>query len=85
MNNLISQLKSLSSMSRLNTVEAAYSGSAGAQANFKATWQGYNEAGDALVKINGKLYPANSIGITGLAINSPVTMRVGKGIKTITW
>jgi hypothetical protein len=85
MNNLISRLNTLASTSRLNTVEAAYSGSPNAQSNFKATWQGYDEVGNALVKVNGKIYPANGIGITGLALNSSVTLRVGKGIKTVTW
>lgn len=85
MSNLISQLNTLSSTSRLNTVEAAFAGSPGAQANFKAAWQGYDETGRAIVKANGRTYAVNSIGIVGLPLNSSVTLRVGKGIKTATW
>lgn len=85
MSSLISQLNNLASTSRLNTVEAAYAGAAGAQSNFKGTWQGYDPAGNGLVRVNGTVYAVNGIGITGLALNSEVTLRVGKGIKIATW
>lgn len=85
MSNLISQLNNLAASSRLNTVEAAFSGTFGAQANFKGTWQGYDSRGNALVKVNGQTYTASAIGATGLPLNSSVTLRVGKGIKTVSW
>jgi len=81
----VSKLNEVSNVNRLNTVEAAYAGSAGAQSNFKGKWQGYDEKGNGLVKVNGTVYTANSIGIKSIAQNTNVILRVGKGIKNVNW
>ena len=85
MNDLISKLNTLSSVSRLNTVESAYQGQPGAQANFKGKWQGFDDKGNPLVSVNGITYKAIGIGNTGLSLNSDVTLRVGKGVRVATW
>jgi len=81
----VSKLNEVSNVNRLNTVEAAYAGSAGAQSNFKGKWQGYDEKGNGLVKVNGEIYTANSIGTKSIAQNTNVILRVGKGIKNVNW
>jgi len=83
--NPVSRLNELSSINRLNTVEAAYKGSAGAQSNFKGRWQGYDQNGNGLVKVNGTVYTASSIGIKSIAQNTNVILRVGKGIRNVNW
>ena len=85
MNNLIGKLNETANMSRLNTVEAAYAGSAGAQSNFNGQWLGFNGAGNGLVKVEGKVYTSVTIGKASIALNAPVMLRVGKGIKTSHW
>lgn len=85
MSNLISNLKDLSSSSRLNTVEAAYAGSPGSQTNFKGRWVGYDQSGNGLVKVNGQTYSATVIAPKSLPQNSNVILRAGKDLKNLNW
>jgi len=82
---LKSKLDEVSNVSRLNTVEAAFAGSPGAQTNFKGTWQGFDSAGNGLVKVNGKIYATNGIGGTNIPIGKQVILRAGKNIKNSNW
>lgn len=84
-NNVMLRLKDTANASRLNTVEAAYAGSTGAQSNFKGRWQGFNNEGNGIIRIAGKDYAATTIGSASLPFNAPVILRVGKGIKTSHW
>lgn len=85
MRNLLGKLSDTANMSRLNTVEAAYKGTPGAQSNFKARWQGYDDKGNGLVKVNGAVYTANTIAASSIQQNRSVVLRAGKGIKSIHW
>ena len=82
---LLSKLGEVSNASRLSTVEAALAGSPGAQANFKASWQGFDDAGNAQVKVDGKIYTAGTLGVGSLPPAASVLLRVGKGIKSVNW
>lgn len=85
MRNLLAKLSDTANMSRLNTVEAAFAGTPGAQSNFKAKWQGYDENGNGIVKVNGVAYTANTIAASSIKQNYNVILRAGKGIKSIHW
>jgi len=82
---LINKLNETSNLNRLNTVEAALAGSPGAQTNFKGTWQGFNDSGQGLVKVNGKIYATQSIGGTSIPLGHPVILRAGRDIKNSNW
>jgi len=85
MSNLTSRLNDISNANRLNAVETAYSGSPGSQTNFTGKWQGYDDNGNGLIKVNGKTYSANVLGLTSRPYNADILLRVGKGIRTINW
>ena len=85
MTRLIGKLNNMANTNRLGTVEAAYAGSAGAQSNFQGRWLGYDAQGNGLVKTEGRIYSSLTIGSTSIRLNSPVMLRVGKGIKTSNW
>lgn len=85
MSDLTSQLNDISNANRLNTVESAYAGTAGSQTNFTGQWQGYDDKGQGLIKVNGKIYSASVLGLTSRPLNANVLLRVGKDIKTINW
>jgi len=82
---LFDTLQNTSAASRLNTVEAAYAGQAGAEANFKGEWNGYDEDGYGTVKINGNTYNAKDLNLVSATPNQDVIMRVGKDIKVINY
>lgn len=85
MSSLTSRLNDISNANRLNTVEAAYAGAPGSQANFTGQWQGYDEKGNGLIRVNGKVYSASVLGLTSRPLNANVLIRVGKNIRTINW
>lgn len=82
---LFDALQNTSAASRLNTVEAAYAGQAGAQANFKGEWNGYNSDGYGTVKINGNTYSAKDLNLVTARPKQDVIMRVGKDLKAINY
>jgi hypothetical protein len=82
---LESKLNDASNLSRLNAVDAAYAGSPGSRSNFKARWQGYNEDGQAVVKVGDQTYAGKNLANTYTKKDSTVILRVGKGIRTVNY
>lgn len=75
----------VASLNRLNTVEAALEGLAGAQNNFKAKWVRFNESGEGVVLVNGKEYTGTVVGSYYAKAGMECYLRVGKDIKIIGW
>lgn len=82
---LFDTLQTTSAASRLNTVEAAYAGQAGAQANFKGEWKGYDDDGYGIVKINGNTYNAKNLSLISARSNQTTILRAGKDLKVINY
>lgn len=85
MSSLTKKLSDRSSLNRLSAVEQAYAGAPANQTNFKARWQGYDEMGRGIVKVDGKEYTAEVLGSFSVPLNTTTILRVGKNIKNIAW
>lgn len=81
--NLADRLNQVSSMSRLNAVDAAYSGSPFAGSNFTARWRGFNEDGMGVVKYLDRTYAGHGLSNTYTVYNSKVLLRVAQGRRTM--
>lgn len=81
--NLVKKLDQTSSMSRLNAVDAAYSGNPYGGSNFTAKWQGFNEDGMGVVKYLDQTYAGHGLSNTYTVYNSKVLLRVAQGRRTM--
>lgn len=80
---LVDKLSEAANVSRLNAVDAAYAGNPYAGSNFKASWQGYNDDGQAIVKYQDQVYTAKSIAGTAAKLNQTVLLRVAKNYRSV--
>lgn len=81
--NLTDKLDQASQMSRLNAVDAAYTGSPYAGSNFVARWQGYNEDGIGVVRYLDQNYTGVNLSNTYTTKESKVLLRVAQGRRTL--
>lgn len=80
---LTDKLNQTSQISRLNAVDAAYTGSPYAGSNFNAKWQGYNEDGLGVVKYLDQEYTGANLSNRYTRKDSDVLLRVAKGRRTL--
>lgn len=83
--NLAEKLDQTSNISRLNAVDAAYTGSPYAGSNFTARWQGYNEDGLGVVKYEDQTYTGVNLSNTYATKYSKVLLRVAQGRRTLNY
>ena len=81
--NLTDKLNQTSQMSRLNAVDAAYTGSPYAGSNFVARWQGYNQNGLGVVKYLDQNYTGTNLSNIYIKKDSKVLLRVAQGRRTL--
>lgn len=82
---LVNKLSETANVSRLNAVDAAYAGNPYAGSNFKASWQGYNNDGQAIVKYQNQVYTAKSIASAAAKSNQTVILRVAKNYRSVNY
>lgn len=75
----------LAALNRLNTVEAAFAGEAGSRNNFKAKWVRFDESGQGVVLVDGKIYTADVVSSFYAKAGQECYLRVGKDTKIIGW
>ena len=81
--NLTDKLNETSQMSRLNAVDAAYTGNPYAGSNFVARWQGYNQDGMGVVRYLDQNYTGKNLSNVYTKKDSKVLLRVAQGRRTL--
>ena len=78
-------LQELSNASRLEAVDAAFSGNPFNGSNFTAKWNSYNQDGHAVVKYQGFLHSAKNISGRTPNASKTVMLRVSKMQKLVNY